>query len=168
MEFKTFENLERVLQEYREAFQATLQRRLQDDGSNASYSLLKSIETRIEVDGSVYSVHCSLLDYYKYLDEGTSPHKNIGDGAFIPSIRKWILVKPIKPYPTANGKMPTVEQLTFLISRKIAKEGTKGTHFFSHTKESVNREYKEKIADALKKDIRANIKSYINSLYSNI
>ena len=79
-------------------------------------------------------------------------------------IKKWILVKPVKPYPTANGKLPTVDQLTFLISRKIRLNGTKGTKFFTNTKEQINELYKDKIKSAIKKDIRINLKEYLNQL----
>lgn len=164
MEFESWDNLEQVLDEYKNAFQAGLQEHLQKDGSNASYSLLNSIEMKVEVDDKVYSVHCSLLDYYKYLDEGTPPHKKKGDGTFVKMIKKWILVKPVKPYPTANGKLPTVDQLTFLISRKIRLNGTEGTKFFTNTKEQINEVYKDKIKSAIKKDIRINLKEYLNQL----
>lgn len=164
MEFERWDNLEQVLDEYKNAFQAGLQEHLQKDGSNASYSLLNSIEMKVEVDEKVYSVHCSLLDYYKYLDEGTPPHKKKGDGTFVKMIKKWILVKPVKPYETANKKLPTVDQLTFLISRKIRLNGTKGTKFFTNTKEQINEVYKDKIKSAIKKDIRINLKEYLNQL----
>ena len=88
MDFERWDNLEQVLDEYKNAFQAGLQEHLQKDGSNASYSLLNSIEMKVEVDDKVYSVHCSLLDYYKYLDEGTPPHKKKGDGTFVKMIKK--------------------------------------------------------------------------------
>lgn len=42
----------------------------------------------------------------------------------IDKIRKWILAKPVEPYPSANGIIPTLNQLVYLISRGIALKGT--------------------------------------------
>ena len=164
MEIDKWPNLEKFLNDYKDVFQSKLQERLQKNNSNATYSLLNSIEMRVDVDGSEFIVKCSLLDYYKWVDKGSAPHKKKGDGSFVPAIRRWILVKPVKPYPTANGKLPTVEQLTFLISRKIRLNGTEGTKFFTNTKEQINEVYKEKIKSAIKKDIRINLKEYLNQL----
>ncbi len=165
MEIEKWPNLEKFLNDYKDVFQSKLQERLQENDSNASYSLLKSIEMRVDVDGSKFIVKCSLLDYYKWVDKGSKPHKKKGDGSFIPAIRRWILVKPVRPYPTANGKLPTVEQLTFLISRKIRLEGTKGTGFFTDTKKEMNnKEWKAKIKEAMAKDIRAHLKETLQQL----
>lgn len=165
MEIENWPNLEKVLNDYKAIFQAKLQEKLQEGNNNASYSLLKSIQMRIDVDGKEFIVVCSLLDYYKYLDEGTSPHKKKGDGTFVSAIRKWIMIKPVTPYPTSNGKLPTVQQLTFLISRKIRLEGTKGTGFFTDTKkEMTTDEWKIKIAEAMKKDVRIHLKQYLQEL----
>ena len=164
MEIDKWPNLEKFLNDYKDVFQSKLQERLQKNNSNATYSLLNSIEMRVDVDGSEFVVKCSLLDYYKWVDKGSAPHKKKGDGSFVPAIRRWILVKPVRPYET-NGKLPTVEQLTFLISRKIRLEGTKGTGFFTDTKKEMNnKEWKAKIKEAMKKDIRAHLKETLQQL----
>ena len=165
MEIDKWPNLEKFLNDYKDVFQSKLQERLQKNNSNASYSLLNSIEMRVDVDGSEYIVKSSLSDNNKWGDKGSEKKKKKGDGSFVPAIRRWILVKPVKPYPTANGKLPTVEQLTFLISRKIRLEGTKGTGFFTDTKKEMNsKEWKAKIKEAMKKDIRAHLKETLQQL----
>ena len=157
--------MEKFLNDYKDVFQSKLQERLQENNSNASYSLLKSIELRVDVERSEFIVKCSMSEYSKWEAKGSAPHKKKGDGSFVPAIRRWILVKPVKPYPTANGKLPTVEQLTFLISRKIRLEGTKGTGFFTDTKKEMNnKEWKAKIKEAMKKDIRAHLKETLQQL----
>lgn len=160
MEFNDFPNLVQTLNDYRAAFQARLQHELQEDGSNASYNLLKSIDTRLEVNGTQYIVHCSLLDYYRYVDKGTKPH-------FPPisAIEKWITVKPVQPYPTAkDGKLPTTRQLAYLIARKISEKGTEGTGFFTETQEDMNHAWEGKIREALYRDFRTQVRKWITNL----
>ena len=49
-----------------------------------------------------------------------------GPGKFpdVAEIEKWIQAKPVEAYPDSKGRIPTLQQLTFLISRKISEEGT--------------------------------------------
>lgn len=54
MEIDKWPNLEKFLNDYKDVFQSKLQERLQENNSNASYSLLKSIEMRVDVDGSEF------------------------------------------------------------------------------------------------------------------
>ncbi len=39
-------------------------------------------------------------------------------------LETWVIAKPIVPYPDERGFIPTLAQITFLIARKIAREGT--------------------------------------------
>ena len=48
------------------------------------------------------------------------------------------MVKPVLPTPTKNGKLPTIDQLTFLISRKIAREGIEPRMFLTNTIEELD------------------------------
>lgn len=52
MEIDKWPNLEKFLNDYKDVFQSKLQERLQKNNSNATYSLLKSIEMRVDVDGA--------------------------------------------------------------------------------------------------------------------
>lgn len=49
-----------------------------------------------------------------------------GAGAFpdIAEIEKWIIAKPVEAYPDSKGRIPTLNELVFLISRKISEQGT--------------------------------------------
>lgn len=84
----------------------------------ASGNLQQSVEFNYKLDGTVFKVVMSIADYYKYLDEGRKP------GKFPPidKIKEWITIKPIVPQ-TINGITPTVNQLSYLIARKIALKG---------------------------------------------
>lgn len=148
-----------VLNTYREVFEATLRDNLDKGNSNASYALNKSIKTRIEVKGKEFIVICNILDYYKYVDQGTSPHFPPID-----AIKKWIEVKPVNPYPTSNGKLPTVNQLAYLIARKISRVGTKGTNFFTDARERTEDKYRAEIRKAITKDVSQYIMKQLKGL----
>lgn len=94
------------------------------DNKVASGSLTKNIKSRVKYDGKWLEIILSLEDYWKYVEYGRKP------GKFPPidKIRNWILIKPILPRPLSNGKLPTTNQLAYLISRKIATKGIKPTY----------------------------------------
>ncbi|MBQ0112015.1 MAG: hypothetical protein KBT03_02690 [Bacteroidales bacterium] len=46
---------------------------------------------------------------------------------------QWIKIKPIVPRPGKNGKVPSLKQLAYLISRKIVVEGIKPKNVLSNT-----------------------------------
>lgn len=144
-----FDNLRRVLSEYGQAVRNGYQDALIRSNSIASGELLNSLEFKVQQGERNFSVVLTLMDYWKYVEEGTSPH-------WPPSsaILKWLEVKPVIPRPDKNGKLPTPKQLAFLISRKIAREGTKGRHDLANTLEALNAEYMEKITAALAEDVR--------------
>ncbi len=143
-----FDNLKRVLEEYGNLVRNSYQDALIRSNSIASGELLNSVEFEVQQGERRFSVVLNLLDYWQYVEEGTKPH-------WPPSsaILKWIEAKPVLPRPDKNGKLPTPKQLAYLIGRKIAREGTKGTHALSRTLEAVNAEYMEKIVEALAQDV---------------
>lgn len=113
----------------------------------ASGDLLRSISTEIEVSGTTYIVWLNLADYWKYVEEDTKPHWPPKD-----AIDKWIFVKPVIPRPDGQGRIPTPEQLSFLIRRKISEDGTKGTHDLRDTENAVIPMYEERLLEALERD----------------
>lgn len=110
--------------------------------------LLQSIKTRVAVGNGYYEVQMDLNDYWKYLENGTRPHWPPRE-----AILNWIRIKPVVPRPNELGRTPTENQLAYLISRKIAKEGTKASHGLERTKEAVIGTYRDKLAAALGHDI---------------
>lgn len=94
------------------------------DNKVASGSLTKNIKSRVKYDGKWLEIILNLEDYWKYVEYGRKP------GKFPPidKIRNWIIIKPILPRPLSNGKLPTTNQLAYLISRKIATKGIKPTY----------------------------------------
>lgn len=144
-----WKHLRQVLEDFADYFIQAARDNLQGNGSNASYSLYDSFEKIIEIDDDHYSVKISLEDYWRYVESGRGP------GKFPPvdKINLWISVKPITPYPGKNGKIPSVEQLSFLIGRKIATEGTDPQPFFEPAKEDAISRFEEAISLAISEDI---------------
>lgn len=145
----TFEHTAAALQAYGDAVAAAYKEELLGDDRIATGDLIRSVKAVVtRTGGAQFEVSLDLAEYWKYVEYGTRPHWPPSD-----AIREWITAKPILPRPFANGKLPTLEQLTFLIQRKIARFGTKGSNTLRHTLEEVNAEWMEQIAAALAEDV---------------
>ncbi len=143
-----FENLIKVLDDYARDVKKLYEDNLKYDNAVASGELLNSVKYLFEQNGSKYEVYLQLADYWKYVEYG----RRSGKFPPVDKILNWIRVKPVIPRPF-NGKLPTEQQLAFLISRKIAREGTKARNILELTLEEINQEYEEKIEEAFSKDI---------------
>lgn len=157
-------NLERVLNELADAFITTARANLEANGTNASKTLYDSMEKLIEIGDDWYSVKISLEDYWTYVENGRGPGKFPPP----PAIREWIQVKPVTPVPGMDGRTPSVEQLTFLIGRKIAREGTQPQPFFEPAKDQVLREWESRIDEAITMDIQAFIEEKAEELMREV
>lgn len=111
--------------------------------------LINSITTSVVVDDKAYKVVMQLNEYWKYLENGTEPHWPPVD-----AIRSWISYKPVLPRPGKDGRLPTPNQLAFLIGRKIAREGTTGTHDFEEARDETVARWESRIRAALVEDVR--------------
>lgn len=111
--------------------------------------LINSITTAVVVDDKAYKVVMQLNEYWKYLENGTEPHWPPVD-----AIRSWISYKPVLPRPGKDGRLPTPNQLAFLIGRKIAREGTTGTHDFEKARDETVARWESRIRAALVEDVR--------------
>ena len=182
--------LNRVLQEYAKEAENIYRYQLSLGGKNASRNLAESARAEVVVNGTSYEVVMNLQEYWKFVERGragkdSSPQKkNIGDlpttlpsdtrtelnmhpsrAAFPPvsAIMNWISVKPILPRPDASGKMQQLKpkSLAFLIGRKIYEEGIEPHPALATTIQELDRLYKDKIAEALGKDVGAYIKKLV-------
>lgn len=130
------DNLERVLKEYAELIEQKYRERL--EASRASGKLIDSVRVSVTSNGSNYTINIELLDYWYWVENGRQP------GKFPPTdkIVQWISDKGIipQPYQLPNGKQhnTTVEQLAYLIGRKIATDGTEGKHYLEDTINEIN------------------------------
>lgn len=121
------------------------------DAKTSRRQLIDSVKGSINYDGKYVTVDISLQDYWKYVEYGRRP------GKFPPvdKIREWIRVKPVLPRPMANGKLPTENQLAFLISRSIAEKGIKPRPILKETLNAFQLEQKiyNQIINMLKEEI---------------
>lgn len=167
-----FENLIKVLEEYgqeaQELYKAKLTAGRPPYGTkNASGDLLNSVKWGLQVNGSKYEVTLDLASYWKYVEGGLQGHATSYFGAVYPAvqrrdgvtlhqaIRNWIDIKPVIPRPGKDGRIPTPDQLTYLIGRKIAMKGIEPFPALTRTVEELNIKYGQKIAEAVTKDVAA-------------
>lgn len=123
-----------ILQQYGNLIIDSYRRKLNEGGSNATGLLGNSLSTTVNAEDGIYEVTLQIQDYWKYLEYGRLP----GTFPNIDAIRKWIQVKPVLPTPSSNGKIPTLEQLTFLISRKIARDGIEPRYYLNNTLDEID------------------------------
>lgn len=117
-----------TIKEITNLFAAALKDKLEENGSNATHQLSNSIKDIVKFDGKYLTVSIQLEDYYKYVENG----RKAGKFPPVDAIKKWITIKPVIPRGK-NGKVPTENQLTYLIGRKIAREGTRANPFLAPT-----------------------------------
>ena len=141
---KTYE----VLKEYAIELRNTLQDSYINDDRIATGDLLNSVEYIIEKDDRQIEVSLQLKEWWQYVEEDTKPHFPPPD-----AMLNYIKAKPILPKPDRNGKLPTPNQLAYLIGRKISEVGTTGTHNVRDTVRLINERYEEKIGQAISEDI---------------
>lgn len=151
-------HLEETLNNFADYFIQEAKNNLSDNNSNASFNLYNSFEKIIEIGDDYFSVKISLEDYWKYVENG----RKAGKFPPLPKIQNWVEIKAIQPYPDANGRTPSVEQLTFLIGRKIANEGTEPHPFFKPAKQEAISRFEQSIDLAISEDIDTYILSQVD------
>lgn len=141
-----FRHLQEALAQYAQAIADKYKTNLESSGRRATGQLITSVNTVVVVNENEFAIELNLQDYWKFVEEGTSPH-------FPPisKILEWVKVKQILPTPMANGKLPTEQQLAWMIAKKIDRVGTEGSNDLEHTMEEVD--YEAIIEEALDKDI---------------
>lgn len=157
------QNFLSTLDEYAQKAEELYKRKLTDKEINASYKLLNSVETTVKRNDDEFVVTIHLEDYWYYVENGRGP------GKFPPidKILEWVRIKPIIPYSDSRGRLPTEEQLAFLIARKIANEGTEGRKVLFETVDELNRHYLPLLQKALDDDFARfsyEIDTYIGSI----
>lgn len=148
-DFTSNRTLQNIVDEFMYAYASAII----DTDHSATGNLALNQQKIIQYDGRFFSIYLSLEDYWKYLEYGTRPH-------FPPleKIKEWIRIKPVTPLPQANGKLPTENQLAFLIGRKISRVGTPATHLLEDTQNTFR--LADKIQQEMIKIIGNRIKEY--------
>ena len=147
-----FPKVAEVLERYGKEFIELYKLNLVQSGRPASGKLAESLSYHVNLGTNVYAVDISLLEYWKYIENGTRPH-------FPPvsAIREWIRVKPVIPRPFENGKLPTESQLAFLIARKISRVGTEGINDFERANDEVFARMEMSLAEAVTEDLQRQV-----------
>lgn len=152
-----FDNLQAALEEYGNVIAEQYKSNLKANGHKATGNLINSITSHITVNGYEYAIELNLADYWYYVENGRGPTQTTAPSQ--PTLREkileWIKVKKI-PTTGMNPKLPEekkLEQLAFLITRKIHTEGFEGSNDLEKAIDITINEWDEKITDALDKDV---------------
>ena len=120
--------------------------------------LYRTLSYSVKMDNSSWLISISLEEYWKYIEAGRRA------GAKMPPldvIEKWINVRRIIPHSMTlkSGKtvIPSVKQLSFLIARKISRDGIRPRPFFKQSFESAKIEFLRIIEEAVLADIKESL-----------
>ena len=117
----------------------------------ASGDLLNNIEYEVTRGDFTYTIYVKMKDYWYFVENG----RKAGKMPPIDNILKWITVKPVLPRPNAEGKLPTPQQLAFLIARKIGEEGTEGTQDLRKATDTIWDTFEDRLYEAIDEDVDA-------------
>ena len=141
------------------SFAQTIVNRYRDKISEyASGKLYKTIDYTITSKSDSYLVTINLEAYWVFLEKGRRA------GAKIPpvsAIENWIKVRKILPRPVTlkSGKqrVPTVQQLAYVIARSIARKGIALRPFMRETIEDTMKDFQSKLTAAVRQDVLENL-----------
>ena len=150
-ELLSLPNVQRVLGEFAVALRNEYQDNLILHNRIASGDLLNSVEYVIDRDGYTYTVSLMLKDYWYFVENG----RKAGKWPPMDAILSWIKAKPVLPRPNAKGKLPTPQQLAFLIARKIGEEGTEGTQDLRKATDTIWDTFEDRLYEAIDEDVDA-------------
>lgn len=144
-----FEKTTEVLNKYGELLVTEYKSRLETEGINASNTLSKSVKYIVNVNNTDLELNLSLEHYWYYVDNG----RKAGKWPPIDKIKEWIKIKPIIP-DNRFGRLPTEDQLAFLIGRKIAEKGIEPKHTLHNSiKDIINTTFMDELELAIEEDL---------------
>ena len=141
------------------SFAQTIVNRYKDKISEySSGQLYKTIDYTITSQNDSYLVTINLEEYWKYISYGRKPGSRMPP---VSAIENWIKVRKIIPRPVAlkSGKqrVPTVQQLAYVIARSIAKNGIQPRPFMRDSIEDTMSDFKSKLSAAVREDVLENL-----------
>ena len=140
---------------------ADIYRKKMDDADYNKQGELYNFKWTTEWNGNLFEVYFDLPSYFPFAENGRRP------GKFPPpdAILKWIQFKRLVPRPGRDGKVPSTNQLVYLISRKIATKGTEGKHLFEKTLDDSNLDnLADKLVELITAELEKEIEKYIETL----
>lgn len=140
-------------------FIVTNYKRQLEDEEISNGELYKTISYKVSTTTGGWVVSISLADYWKYVENGRRAGAKMPP---LPAIENWIKVKQIIPHSITlkSGKtvIPTIPQLSFLIARKIGRDGIPPKPLFKNSFEAAKRQFLEVIKQAITEDIKEGLR----------
>jgi len=146
------DNITQAVRVSMELFRDEMIKQLAEQNINASGKLSASAEDVIVDSEGFVSGTVRANQYWFYRNFGRGATVNSGNGQLRPKIRQWIDDKGITP----KGNI-SKDELAYLITRKIHREGYEGKAFVSDTTDVVQPEIDKLIADAAFKDLNSQL-----------
>lgn len=115
-------------------------------------ALQENIVVTVEGDRDIFEVYLQMEDYWKYIESGTRPH-----WPPVSALMDWVKVKRsslIERFKGKSKRIPTDKQLAFLVARSISIKGTEGKPDLKMTLDEANKFWKQKIIEAINKDVK--------------
>lgn len=105
-----------------------------------------SVDINLDMDNVI--IHFNLDIRGSSIIFGSRPH-------FPPvsAIKSWVERKNIQPHPDSKGRLPSINQLSFLIARKISVTGTPKHDYYDKATEEILAQYQTQIQEAFSEDI---------------
>lgn len=114
-------------------------------------ALPENIVFTVQGDTDVFEVYLQMENYWKYIEAGTVPHWPPVD-----KLLEWVRVKRVSLLERFKGKskrLPTDNQLAYLVGRKISKFGTEGKPSLKMTLDEAKKVWTKRITDAIGQDV---------------
>lgn len=158
----SFEHVKQALTDYGAAVVELYKKNLIQSDHLATEQLVNNVSYHLTTETYTIAVDISLMEYFKYVEWDTRPHFPPID-----AIKNWLHVRNIVPQPRTGIRhtktkgdvkftyTPTENQLAYLIGRRIAENGTTGSHDLENAVEQVNRDFLQRLEDAVTADIDA-------------
>lgn len=132
---------------------------------NENSNLVNSIRFTVKEAEGVTEVSLLMADYWEWVDKGRGKTTAGGSGQVKNNIAAWIKKKGLNPnkilakYGTKKQTFDkAVNQLAFLIARKVHKKGFEGNDFFTSViNDGRLNLLKEQLTEELRQDIRINV-----------
>ena len=140
---------------------ADIYRKKMDAADYNKQGELYNFKWTTEWKDNLFELYFDLPSYFPFAEYGRRP------GKFPPpdAILKWIQFKRLVPRPGRDGKVPSTNQLVYLISRKIATKGTEGKHLFEKTLDDSNLDnLADKLVELITTEFEKEIEKYIESI----
>ena len=140
---------------------ADIYRKKMDAADYNKQGELYNFKWTTEWKDNIFELYFDLPPYFYFAENGRRP------GKFPPpyAILKWVQFKRLVPKPGRDGKVPSTNQLVYLISRKIATKGTEGKHLFEKTLDDPNLDnLADKLVELISAEFEKEIEKYIESI----